>query len=426
MDTDLASSEESLEASSAQVERCRAAVADAETLVVEGGQRLEDARLNIAGLEAEARSWAQRVDELAHRREQLQARAGSARERIEAAERGALEALQQLRQARLQAQGARAQFEISAAQRDRALSDSHDPLQALGELERQRAELEASVQSAVAQAEAWRHDLTFQTEQVARLQAEVAEVPKEALETSGPTVPEDPARAAAEISRTERRLNDLGPINELAPRQLAEILERTEGLRAAHDDCLQARADLEDVLGRLQAMSSRRFESTLHDVAAEFSAAWEELFGGGRAALISTPGDAGGTGGVEMQIQPAGKRVLSMQLLSGGERALTALALVLAMQKVSPSPFYVFDEVDAALDEANIVHFAELLERRSESSQFLVVTHSLTTMSKASVLYGVIQDGGGSSRILSARLTSDGHAIEADDGVELETVASGG
>jgi chromosome segregation protein len=127
-----------------------------------------------------------------------------------------------------------------------------------------------------------------------------------------------------------------------------------------------------------------------------------------------------------MQVQPQGKRVLSMPLLSGGERALTALALVLALQKVSPSPFYVFDEVDAALDEANIIHFADLLEKRAESSQFLVVTHSLTTMSRASMLYGVTQDGGGSSRILSVRLTSDGQSVEAEDESVLEPVATGG
>ena len=115
-----------------------------------------------------------------------------------------------------------------------------------------------------------------------------------------------------------------------------------------------------------------------------------------------------------------------MPLLSGGERALTALALVLALQQVSPSPFYVFDEVDAALDEANIAQFAKLLQRRAETSQFVVVTHNLTTMSTASILYGVTQDGDGSSRLLSVRLTADGQSVEAEDGVGLESVAAGG
>jgi chromosome segregation protein len=127
-----------------------------------------------------------------------------------------------------------------------------------------------------------------------------------------------------------------------------------------------------------------------------------------------------------MEVQPQGKRSIPMPLLSGGERALTALALVLALQQVSPSPFYVFDEVDAALDEANIAQFAKLLQRRAKTSQFVVVTHSLTTMSKASILYGVTQDGDGSSRLLSVRLTADGQSVEAQEGARLESVAARG
>jgi chromosome segregation protein len=253
----------------------------------------------------------------------------------------------------------------------------------------------------------------------------VADGQEAVSEAEGSPPPEDPAKAAAEIARSDRRLSGLGLINELAPRQLAEILERTEGLRAAHDDCLQARADLEAVLAQLQSVSGGRFERTLKEVTQEFESVWVELFGGGKATLTPSPGENGVPGGVEMRIQPQGKRVLSMPLLSGGERALTALALVLALQKVSPSPFYVFDEVDAALDEANITRFADLLQKRAESSQFLVVTHSLTTMSRASMLYGVTQDGGGSSRILSVRLTADGQSVEAQGETQLEPVATG-
>ena len=426
LEAELAGEDQSLVEASASVETCRAAVSSSEEVILEAGQRLEEARLTIAGVEAEARSWARRAEELTRRREQLLTRDRSARERIRAAERSALAALQQLRAARLQAAAAESQLELSVEQRKQAMENAPDPLQGLGELERQRAELEAAVHAAASQAEAWRRDLAAQAHQVELLQAAVADAPGANPESEGAPQPEDPARAAAEITRCERRLTTLGPINELAPRQLTEILERTEGLRAAHDDCLQARADLEEVLTRLQSVSGGRFERTLQAVTREFESVWVELFGGGRATLAATPGEEGAPGGVEMQVQPQGKRVLSMPLLSGGERALTALALVLALQKVSPSPFYVFDEVDAALDEANIIHFADLLEKRAESSQFLVVTHSLTTMSRASMLYGVTQDGGGSSRILSVRLTSDGQSVEAEDESVLEPVATGG
>jgi chromosome segregation protein len=199
----------------------------------------------------------------------------------------------------------------------------------------------------------------------------------------------------------------------LAPQQLEELLARTEGLRSAHDDTRAARADLEVVLGRLEAVSNGRFRHTLTRVTSEFELVWRELFGGGRATLLVTSGE--GPAGVDLEVQPQGKRVIPMALLSGGERALTALALVLALQQVSPSPFYVFDEVDAALDEVNVANFARLLKRRADRSQFLVVTHSLTTMAMASHLYGVTQDGRGSSRVLSVRLAEDGQSIEEED-----------
>ena len=426
LEAELESQEQSLAAGAARVEACRAAVASSEERIQESGGRLEEARLTIAGVEAESRSWARRAEELTRRREQLLSRDRQARERIRAAERNAVEALQQLQLARQLAAAARDQVELSRQQRAAVSENAPDPLQGLGDLERQRAELEAAVHAAVSQVEAWRRDLVAQTQHVERLQAEVAESSAATAEAEESVPPEDPAKAAAEITRTERRLSALGLINELAPGQLAELLERTEGLRSAHDDCLQARADLEVVLARLQSVSGGRFQRTLQEVTREFESVWVELFGGGRASLISTPGEEGAPGGVEMQVQPQGKRVLSMPLLSGGERALTALALVLAMQKVSPSPFYVFDEVDAALDEANITHFADLLKKRAESSQFLVVTHSLTTMSRATMLYGVTQDGGGSSRILSVRLTSDGQSVEAEDQAVLEPAAAGG
>ncbi|MGC1183878.1 MAG: AAA family ATPase, partial [Candidatus Dormiibacterota bacterium] len=424
LEAELTSAEQSRMRSAAEMEAHRTAVAAAEELVLEAGRRLEEARLAVAGAEAEAKAWELRTGELKQRREQLQARNQTAHERIRAAESSALEALQQLQLARRQAVQAKQQLELSAAQRAQESLNAPDPLVGLGELERNRAELEAGVRSAAEQMEVLRRDLAVQAHQVERLQAEAAVGADPGAETEGASPPEDPARAAAEISRTERRLTVLGPINELAPRHLTEILARTEGLRSAHDDCLQAKTDLEAVFGRLQTISGTRFRQTLTEVTREFESVWKELFGGGRATLLATPGEDGDPGGVEMQVQPQGKRVIAMALLSGGERALTALALVLALQQVAPSPFYVFDEVDAALDEANITHFADILQRRAERSQFLVVTHSLTTMSRAAMLYGVTQDGSGSSRILSVRLSADGQAVEAEDEARVEVAAT--
>ncbi|HUY60326.1 MAG TPA: AAA family ATPase, partial [Candidatus Dormibacteraeota bacterium] len=112
----------------------------------------------------------------------------------------------------------------------------------------------------------------------------------------------------------------------------------------------------------------------------------------------------GSGGGVTITVQPAGKRPVPLSLLSGGERTLTALALVLALQSVAPSPFYVFDEVDAALDDTSVARFTRLLLERSSETQFLVVSHNHGTMAKASILYGVTLVPGGTSRLLSVRL----------------------
>ncbi|MGH7693230.1 MAG: chromosome segregation protein SMC, partial [Candidatus Dormibacteria bacterium] len=346
--------------------------------------------------------------------------------RIHAAEQASLEALGRLGAARAASEAAQVQHQHSLAQSAEALEGAGDPLQRLGSLERTRAELEAAVQAAAVQAEAWRRDVLAQAREVERLRAEVVEPSEGWAEDQAEAPPQDPIWAAAEIGRAERRLKALGLINELAPTQLAEILERTEGLRAAHQDSLAARGHLEVVLAELQQRSGRRFRATLGEVTQEFETVWVELFGGGRATLEPTPGENGLGGGVDMVVQPQGKRPIPMPLLSGGERSLTALALVLALQKVSPSPFYVFDEVDAALDEANILNFAALIQRRSASSQFLVVTHSLTTMARASTLYGVTQDGAGSSRILSVRLTADGQTVSEAEQMELEGVVAGG
>ena len=410
----------------AELEGFRGAAVELDRRILAAARGLEEARLQIAGLEAAARARSRRAEELARRREQLLAREQAAALRIRAAEAIALEARGKLAGARDQAARARDQMAQAAEVRSQAAKTTADPLRGLAELERRRAELDASVRSAAGAVEGIRRETAGQAQRVNQLRSELDE--SLAADLGGEELQEvhEPGRSAQEIARLERRLSAIGLINELAPRQLTQLLERTEGLRSAHDDCLRAKSELDRVLGCLEEVSGTRFDKTLKQVDKEFESVWVELFGGGRAALVASPGEGGAPPGGEMEVQPPGKRPIPMPLLSGGERALTALALVLALQQVSPSPFYVFDEVDAALDEANIAQFAKLLQRRAETSQFVVVTHNLTTMSTASILYGVTQDGDGSSRLLSVRLTADGQSVEAEDGVGLESVAAGG
>jgi chromosome segregation protein len=304
-------------------------------------------------------------------------------------------------------------LEERQAQAQGFAASAQDPLQQLAEMERARSELELARNTASAYVDSLQRQMEELRERAVHLRAQLAPELAEAGETASER-PGDAERAAQEIGRLERRMAALGPVNELAPNQLAELLERTEGLRNAHDDTVESRHELGLVIARLQGLSNARFRSNLALVTREFEVAWKELFGGGRATLVLTEADRAERAGIDLEVQPQGKRVVPMPLLSGGERSLTALALVLALQEVSPSPFYVFDEVDAALDEVNVGNFVRLIQSRASRSQFFIVTHSLTTMAMASHLYGVTQDGKGSSRVLSVRLSEDGQSLEEE------------
>lgn len=237
-------------------------------------------------------------------------------------------------------------------------------------------------------------------------------------------------RAEREIVRLERRVAALGAVNGLAPEQHAALEARTRGLRQDHDDLAGACADLRALADHLAEEIETRFNAVFGAVAYHFRLLFEELFPGGRATLRleeraatydtdeTAPFDGAQEAagrpapppGVEILAQPLGKRLVALSLLSGGERALTALAVILALQQVNPSPFYVLDEVDAPLDDANIGRFTRLLRRLAERQQFLVVTHNHATMAAADALYGVTMGEDGISRLLSVRFTT-GRAV---------------
>ncbi len=250
--------------------------------------------------------------------------------------------------------------------------------------------------------------------------AELAEAVRDDERDEGPEPEADAAeKAEREITRLERRVAALGPVNALAPEQHATLLARLERLRADHHDLSSACLDLRALAAILSDEIDRRFEAVFGAVAYHFHLLFAELFPGGRATLRfqAPPAVAAGEEeeedaperpaepeGIEILAQPSGKRLQTLRLLSGGERALTALALILAVQQVNPSPFCVFDEVDAPLDDPNVVRFTRLLRRLAITQQFLVVTHNQATMAAADVLYGVTSNSDGTSRLLSVRL----------------------
>ena len=383
-------------------------LADAEQELKSAHGRLQ---LEVAEIEVREHERAQRMRHQAEARQRLLERQRAAQARVAGAEDAVLVALALAEQAAT----ARSALSLEAATADEGpAAVEAAPLQQLALLERRRAELDSALNQATGAAEGLERELLAQRTKVEHASARLDDTPAEGDEP----LP-DPVRAAQEMSRLERRLQALGPVNELAPAQLADLLDRTEWMRAAHADTTAARNDIEAVLSRLRQLVDARLQATMANVKVEFEKSWKELFGAGRATLLLVDAGPDGAWGVEMEVQPQGKRVIPMGMLSGGERALTALALILALQQVSPSPFYVFDEVDAALDEVNVANFARILSQRAERSQFLVITHNLTTMARASQLYGVTQDGRGSSRVLSVRLSDDGRSVRDQAGEEL-------
>jgi chromosome segregation protein len=207
-----------------------------------------------------------------------------------------------------------------------------------------------------------------------------------------------------EMRSLERRLEEIGPTNELAEAECRELEERYQNLAEQLEDIAAARTDLEDLIAKLREEEEARYEAVFGAVAANFHEYFSQLNPGGRATLRHADGDDGPRSGVEILVQPPRKRLQNVTLLSSGERSLAALALVLALDEVNPSPFTILDEVDAALDDANVDRFGQMLARLGAQRQFLCITHNHVTMSYASTLYGIHLDESGSSHLVSVRL----------------------
>ena len=207
-----------------------------------------------------------------------------------------------------------------------------------------------------------------------------------------------------EMRQLERRLEEIGPTNPLAESEHAELAARCSTLEEQLADIEAARRDLETLVARLREEEDSRYDAVFGAVAAGFQEYFSELTAGGRATLAHVAGDDGPRSGVDILVQPPRKKLQNITLLSSGERSLTALALVLALEEVNPSPFMILDEVDAALDDANVGRYGDLLQRLGARRQLLVITHNHVTMASADALYGIHLDEGGRSSLVSVSL----------------------
>jgi len=224
--------------------------------------------------------------------------------------------------------------------------------------------------------------------------------------------PQPLAGEALEIAETElrelrARIESMGAVNMMALEEFQQCEERHTFLDRERQDLLASIADTQQAIRELDEVSRERFEKAFEIINRNFAESFRTLFGGGTGQLRLTEPDSTGESGLEMVAQPPGKRLQNVLLLSGGEKALTALALLVAVFRYQPSPFCILDEVDAPLDEANVVRFTRLVVQMSEETQFLIVTHNRRTMEIAKVLYGVTMQEPGVSKLVSVKWTAD-------------------
>ncbi|MFJ8046127.1 chromosome segregation protein SMC [Kitasatospora sp. NPDC096147] len=387
-----------------------------------------EARLAVRTHEERVRGLSGRADQLARAaaaEREARERAAERRERArhEAGVAGAVAAGARQLLARLEVSLGRAEAERAAVEQDRAAREAE--LRAGRELGRElKGELDKLV-------DAGHRDEVLRAEKrlrIEQLEAKALEEfgieggellasygPEQLVPPSLPEEGEQPGeprpyvRAEQEkrLRAAERAYQQLGKVNPLALEEFAALEERHRFLGEQLDDLKRSRRDLMDIVRDVDQRVEQLFTAAYHDTAAQFEGVFSRLFPGGEGRLVLTDPDSMLTTGVEVEARPPGKKVKRLSLLSGGERSLTAVALLVAIFKARPSPFYVMDEVEAALDETNLRRLIAIMEELRDSSQLIVITHQKLTMEAADALYGVTMKGDGISQVISQRLREE-------------------
>ncbi len=335
-------------------------------------RQIESKQARAQALAAERESLQQQQEVLRAKGQEFSAHLGQFTGQIEAAEKQVAELA--ARQAKLE------QSETHQRQRLQRLEAEHNRVA----LEAARRQDELDNLQRQIQADLGLVSLEMAEEQVGQpvlpIRPLVSELP--VVEELLPGVEEDVIRLKVQLRR-------LGNINLEAPREYAELRERYEFLTGQMADLEAAAADLKEVIRKLDEAMQESFTTTFKQVAKEFQRYFKALFGGGEAQLLLTDPDNLIDTGVDIAARPPGKRLQSLALLSGGERSLTAQALIFALLKISPTPFVIFDEVDAMLDEANVSRFRDALTALARDIQFIVITHNRKTIEAANTIYGI-------------------------------------
>ena len=303
-----------------------------------------------------------------------------------------------------------------AEQRSEALAVKVAELEKNYEQRRQRlAEVETELQVFRRELDEERSKKSAAEVQLARLESELSHLKESCrnelqVEMESLTAEPLPALDAEALSAVEenyqqlkRKIEGMGPINMMALEEYEECRQRHDFLDVQKQDLLDSIRDTTQAIEEIDEVSQKQFTEAFEQIDMHFQAMFKMLFGGGQGMLRLTEAENPADRGVEIVAQPPGKKLQSVLLLSGGEKALTALSLLLATFRFKPSPFCVLDEVDAPLDEANIGRFASMVQQMSRDTQFILITHSKRTMSVAPVLYGVTMEEPGVSKIVSVK-----------------------
>jgi chromosome segregation protein len=357
-----------------------------------------------------------RVDVEALRRERARLEAGVARARAEVQSLAAEDPVR-LREVVREAERARAAAEEALRDAEGSLADALAAYRAATETARtvqtEHAEANRAWREGSAALEALRreheeegrarHDLERRVADAERLLREGHDAdPEEAVASLTPEDTVDELQRRSDL--VARRLGLLGRVNLLAVGELDSLQERHDFMVRELEDVRAARRDLHEVIRQVDLRMVELFGAAFRDVAREFSALFETMFPGGEGRLILLDPDEPLSSGIEVEARPGRGRVKRLSLLSGGERSLAALAFLFAIFRARPSPFYLMDEVEAALDDVNLHRFLEVIREFAATSQILVVTHQKRTMETADILYGVSMGREGVSRVLSQRL----------------------
>jgi chromosome segregation protein len=281
---------------------------------------------------------------------------------------------------------------------------------ALEEIRSAKSEVEVALTRAESEREFL--DRTCQEELGQTVAQAVAAVPPEDAELVPEAVEE-------ELGDVRRKIDSLGPVNVMAVEEFTELEERYNFLTSQQKDLQESVRSLRETIHRINRQSRERFRFAFEQVRANFSEIFRYVFGGGRADLILEEGEDILECGVDISAQPPGKRLQRIALLSGGEKALTALSVLFAIFRFRPSPFCVLDEADAPLDEANIRRFNQLIRSMADETQFVLITHNKSTMESSDVLYGVTMEEPGVSRLVSVNFGADGRLAVEDSDREL-------